>query len=143
MEKNELLEKNEADDGEKADDLDEFLEGVPEEDRPVVRKMIGMSMRTGSIISPQLELLKKMTPDHISAFLEGQKEATKYQFKENRENKIFMGFVLIAGLGFVLILVNLLKDYSPDTMEKILYAVGSFVAGLASGYGIRKAKGDD
>lgn len=124
------------------DDLDTLLSNIQGEDRHTVRKMIGMSMQMGGVISPQLELMKKMTPDHISEFLQGQREATKFQFKENRENKIFFGIILIIALVFVVIVILLLKD-TPEIMEKILYTAGGFVLGVLGGYGFGKTRNND
>lgn len=123
-------------------DLDNILEAIPKEDRHEVKKMIGMSMQMGGIISPQVELMKKMTPEHVTSFLEGQKEATRFQFQESRENKIFAGIVLIIVLIFVIAIIILLKD-NPDIMEKVLYAAGGLVAGAIGGYGYGKTKHDD
>ncbi len=143
MEEDKLIETEEKDtSGGLEQELDTLLESIPKEDRHVARKMIGMSMQVGGVISPQLELMKKMTPDHISEFLQGQREATKYQFKENRENKIFLGFILIIALVFVIIVILLLKA-TPEIMEKVLYTAGGFVAGIIGGYGYGKTKSDD
>lgn len=50
-------------------ELDAFLENVPKEDRRAVRKMIGLSMQVGGVVSPQLELMKKNnTRSHIRIF---------------------------------------------------------------------------
>lgn len=74
--------------------------------------------------------------------MQGQREATKLQFKENKENKIFYGVIVIIALIFVIIVIQLLKA-TPDIMEKILYATGGFVAGIIGGYGFGKAKNSD
>ena len=117
----------------------EILDEVPEEARHEVKKMIGMSMQMGGVISPQLELMKKMTPEHVTKFLEGQQEASNNQFKEKRDNKIFMGTILFVVLVFVVVLVILLKN-SPDILEKVLYSLGGLVAGLLGGYGYGKTQ---
>ena len=96
-------------------------------------------MQMGGVISPQLELMKKMTPEHVTKFLEGQQEASNNQFKEKRDNKIFMGTILFVVLVFVVVLVILLKN-SPDILEKVLYSLGGLVAGLLGGYGYGKTQ---
>lgn len=123
-------------------ELDAILDGISKEDRHAVRRVMGMSMQMGGVISPQLELMKKMTPDHISEFLQGQREATKFQFKENRENKIFFCIILIIALAFVILVIQLLKD-TPDIMEKVLYTAGGFVVGVIGGYGFGKTRNND
>lgn len=122
-------------------EFSEILEEVPEEARHEVRKMIGMSMQMGGVISPQLELMKKMTAENVTEFLQGQREASNNQFRESRDNKIFLGFSLLVILVFVIVLVILLKEDS-DVLEKILYTLGGLITGLLGGYGYGKSKND-
>lgn len=103
--------------------------------------MIGMSMQMGGVISPQLELMKKMTAENVTEFLQGQREASNNQFRESRDNKIFLGFSLLVILVFVIVLVILLKEDS-DVLEKILYTLGGLITGLLGGYGYGKSKND-
>ncbi len=114
--------------------LDGILEGIPKEDRHEVKKMIGMSMQMGRVISPEMELMKKMTPAHVTEFLDTQKKAMENQFKENREDKVFIVVVLIIIVVFIVVLIVLLKD-KPDIMEKILYTLGGLITGVFGGYG--------
>ena len=95
-----------------------------------------------SVISPQLELMKKMTTENVTEFLQGQREVSNNQFKESRDNKIFLVIVLLMVLIFVTALVILLKG-NPDMLEKVLYTLGGLVAGLFGGYGYGKSKRDD
>lgn len=123
-------------------ELDAILENMPKEDRHEVRKMIGLSMQMGGAISPQMELMKKMTPEHVSDFLDTQKKAMENQFKESRENKVFLFAVLLVTLAFVILLIFLLKD-KPEVMEKVLFTLGGLITGLFGGYGIGKAKSSE
>lgn len=123
-------------------EFDEILEGIPAEERHEVRRMIGMSMRMGGIISPEMELMKKMTPEHVTEFLTTQNKAMENQYKENRENKIFLFFVLFTVLAFIVVLIVLLKD-NPEMMEKVLFSLGGLVTGLFGGYGLGRYKRDD
>lgn len=122
-------------------EFSEILEEVPEEARHEVRKMIGMSMQMGGVISPQLELMKKMTAENVTEFLQGQREASNNQFRESRDNKIFLGFSLFLILLFVIVLVILLKE-DLDVLEKVLYALGGLITGLLGGYGYGKSKNE-
>lgn len=54
-----------------------------------------------------------MTPDHITEFLEGQREATRNQFKENRENKVFLGFVILIALVFIILIKTMIVSPTP------------------------------
>lgn len=123
-------------------ELSEILEDVPKEVRHEVKRMVAMSMQMGGVISPQLELMKKMTTENVTEFLQGQREVSNNQFKESRDNKIFLVIVLLMVLIFVTALVILLKG-NPDMLEKVLYTLGGLVAGLFGGYGYGKSKRDD
>lgn len=120
------------------DILEGILEEIPQENRQEVSQMIAMSMQMGGTFSPQTELMKKIQPEHISEFLKSQDKLADYSFKENRENKAFLGLVLVAVLGFVIVLIVLLKS-NPDIMEKVIYSLVSLVTGLFGGYGLGKS----
>ena len=124
--------------------INDVIEKIPEEDRPEVRKMMSMTMQMGKVMSasPEMELMKKMTSQNIESFLDGQKTAMEYQFKENRENKIFMGFMVLLFMVFIIILVNILSD-KPDILEKVLYTLGGLIVGAFGGYGFGKTKHEE
>lgn len=124
--------------------IEDVVEKVPEEDRHEVRKMMTLTMQMGRVMSasPEMELMKKMTPKHIEMFLEGQKEAMTYQFKAERESKIFLGIMVLLFMIFIVILVTLLID-KPDILEKVLYTMGGLIVGAFGGYGFGKTKRDD
>lgn len=127
---------------ETGDDIDEILEDIPKEARHEVKKMIGMSMQMSGRLSPEYELMKKMTPENVSEFLEGQKLESQHQFQANRDNKILLGFSLVVVLIFIVVLVIILRD-NPDTMEKVLYALIGLVTGLFGGYGFGRRKSEE
>lgn len=127
------------------DDRDPFeamLDEIPQESRGEVKKMIGLSMQMGGVISPQTELMKKMTSEHVTAFLEGQREANNNQFKESRESKILAASLAFMVMVFIIVLIVLLRD-KPDILEKILYTSGGLIAGAVGGYGFGKTKKDE
>ena len=120
--------------------INDVIEKVPEEDRHEVKKMMTMSMQMGRVMSasPEMELMKKMTSQNIDTFLEGQKA----EFKESRENKIFLGIVVLLFMIFIIVLVFLLGD-KPDILEKVLYTIGGLIVGAFGGYGFGKTKRND
>ena len=124
--------------------IEDVVEKVPEEDRHEVRKMMTLTMQMGRVMSasPEMELMKKMTPKHIEMFLDGQKEAMTYQFKAERESKIFLGIMVLLFMIFIVILVTLLID-KPDILDKVLYTMGCLIVGAFGGYGFGKTKRDD
>lgn len=149
MEKNEI--KNDIPDEEKSADekfeeaiINDVIDKVPEEDRHEVRKMMGMTMQMGRVMSssPEMELMKKMTSENIESFLENQKEELKYTFKEGRDNKIFLGIALFLFMIFIIILVLMLKD-TPDILEKVLYTLGGLIVGAFGGYGFGKSRKEE
>lgn len=123
-------------------DFDDILENVPLEARTEVKKMMSMSMQMGRVISPEAELMNKMTPDHISSFLDSQDTAMKKQFQESRENKIFTFGIFLVTLIFIVALILLLKD-KPEIMEKVLFTLGGIVTGAFGGYGYAKSKNNE
>lgn len=124
--------------------INDVIEKVPEEDRHEVKKMMTMSMQMGRVMSasPEMELMKKMTSQNIDTFPEGQKAAMEYEFKESRENKIFLGIVVLLFMIFIIVLVFLLGD-KPDILEKVLYTIGGLIVGAFGGYGFGKTKRND
>ncbi len=66
----------------------------------------------------------------------------EYQFKESRDNKIFIGIVVFLFMVFIVVLVFLLSD-KPDVLEKVLYTLGGLIVGAFGGYGFGKTKKDD
>lgn len=124
--------------------INDVIEKVPEEDRHEVKRMMSMTMQMGRVMSssPEMELMKKMTSQNIETFLNGQKNAMEYQFKESRENKIFLGIMVLVFLIFIVVLIILLDD-KPDILEKILYTTGGLIVGAFGGYGFGKTKHDD
>ena len=124
------------------EEMKDVLESIPQEARRTVKQMVGMSMQMGGVISPQLELMKKMTTENVTEFLQGQREAANNQFRESRDNKIFLAFIVVVVLIFVTVLVILLKE-KPDILENVLYTLGGLVAGLLGGYGYGKTKRED
>ena len=106
--------------------------------------MWGNREKMGRVMSasPEMELMKKRTSQNIDTFLEGQKAAMEYEFKESRENKIFLGIVVLLFMIFIIVLVFLLGD-KPDILEKVLYTIGGLIVGAFGGYGFGKTKRND
>ncbi|MCI8293667.1 MAG: hypothetical protein HFH53_09090 [Hespellia sp.] len=86
--------------------------------------------------------MKKITPDHISQYLDGAELEMKNSYAEKFHRKIFTFSTMIVSMIFFVILVILLKD-NPDVMEKVIYTVGGVVVGAFGGYGFGKNKSDE
>ena len=92
--------------------------------------------------SPEAMVMKKLTPEHISQFLDGASQEMKNSYKEKFHKKIFTFLTMIVAMIFFVVIIILLKD-APDVMEKVLYAVGGVCAGAFGGYGLAKKQIDD
>ncbi len=124
------------------DELSNALEEMPPEVRKHVEKFMISSVQMGGIVRPENAVSKKITEEHITEFLEGSKQQMIEQYKEEHENKIFKGFVLVLILVFITVVIVLLKN-TPDVMEKVLYTLGGVLGGALGGYGYGKTKRDD
>ena len=121
--------------------ISEILDSVPPEQKPLFQVMMA-SLRMVVRGGPETETAKQLTPEHISQYLSGAREAMQKDYQNKREGRIFALLVLliiVIALGFVILV---LKD-TPDVMEKIIIAAGGFIAGIAGGYGFGKTKKDD
>lgn len=122
------------------EEFEKFVESAPEGIRHELKQM-SMFMQMSGRVSPEAELMKKLQPEHVTEFLAGQREASQNQFKESRERKIFLAFILVIILVFIIVLVVILKDKA-SLLEKVLYTLGGLITGLIGGYGYGKSRDD-
>ena len=123
-------------------ELTEVLQSVDPDARKKIEYFMHSQISLVSRISPEAQIMKKVTPEHITTMLQTQENAMQNTFKENREKRISG---LIAGAllaGFLIFVIVFLKD-NPTLMEKIIIAAGGLVAGAAGGYGYGKTKRDE
>lgn len=120
-------------------EIDEVLQEIPEEKRTLIRERISVFM---SAQEPESAVSKKMTPEHISAYL---KDAGDDMRLSHKERSLVRWFIFIIGL-FVFALVGLIiltfKD-RPDLIEKIIFAVGGCAAGFIGGFGFGRSRKDE
>lgn len=123
-------------------ELEEVLESVPPEHRKMIEKMIiSSSVQMRSIVSPETDVMKKLTPEHISKYLDGAELEMKNSYTEKFHKKVFSILSMTIIMIFLIVIIILLKD-NPDIMEKVIYAVGGVIAGAFGGYGFGKNKND-
>ncbi len=124
-------------------ELEDVLESVSPEHRKVIeRMMISSSIHMRSISSPETAVMKKITPAHITRYLEGAELEMKNSYAEKFHRKVFTFLTMIVAMVFFIFLVILLKD-NPDVMEKVIYIVGGVVVGAFGGYGFGKNRNDE
>ncbi|MGN0606968.1 MAG: hypothetical protein ACI4JM_10640 [Oscillospiraceae bacterium] len=141
-------EKSDKEDDEKYEiktgneEIDELLNHLPEHEKKMIMKT-SMSMLNMSA-SNHLEnpITKKITEEHISSFLDASKQNMELDYKEKKQNKIFVGLIILAVMIFIVVLILLLKN-TPELMEKIIYTFVGLITGIIGGYGVGKNKGDD
>lgn len=72
-------------------ELENVLESVPPEHRKVIeRMMISSSVQMRSISSPETAVMKKITPAHISKYLEGAELEMKNSYTERFHKNIYI-----------------------------------------------------
>lgn len=123
-------------------ELEDVLESVPPEHRRVIERMMISSIQMRSISSPETAVMKKITSDHISKYLEGSELEMKNSYAEKFHRKVFTFLTTIVGMAFFIFLIILLKDI-PDVMEKIVYIGAGLIMGAFGGYGVGKNKRDE
>jgi len=124
-------------------EMAEVLNELSEPQRKEVTRIMSAGFSMISRTSPEGEIAKKITPDHISAMLNAQEKGMDYTFKENQNKMVFFVIILVIVVGAVITIIALLKDSNPDAMEQILIALISAALGAAGGYGIGVKKRDD
>ncbi len=124
-------------------ELEEVLDSVPPEHRKIIERMMISSVQMRSIASPpEAVVMKKLTPEHISQFLDGASQEMQKSYAERFHKKVFTFLTMIVAMIFFVVIIMLLRD-DTDVMEKVIYAVGGVCAGAFGGYGLAKKSGDD
>lgn len=122
------------------EDIEGILESVPEPQRERITELLRISsLQVKENTSPEIEIMKKLTPDHIDKVLAVSHEDMTSSYKEQRDRKIYHFLSLISIGGFFILVILLLKDI-PEIMEKIIYTIGGLIAGAFGGYGVGRSK---
>lgn len=140
---NKLVESEKSSENfEDLENIDEILEGVPEEHKKTIQKLIISSIQMRGMISSENEVAKKITEEHITQYLEGTKLEMENSYEEKKHKKILVFLTIFLTMAFIVVIILLLKDI-PDIMEKIIYTIGGLAAGAIGGYGFGKFKNDE
>lgn len=125
-------------------EMAEVLNDLPEPQRKEMSRMITASFGMISRTSPEGEIAKKITPDHISSMLNAQEKSMDYAYRENQHRMIFFVVILAIVITAIIVIIILLKDNNSEAMTQILTALISAALGAAGGYGIGvKRRNDD
>lgn len=120
------------------EEVSQIMESMPETERHVMTKFF---YRATSMVrvSPEMEVSKKLSPEHITKMLENESTAMRYQHEDEQQSRRHHLIYVIIAVILIMFLVLTLKD-NPDVLEKILYAAGGMVAGAAGGYGYAQSR---
>lgn len=124
-------------------EMAEVLNELPEPQRKEMSRMITASFGMISRTSPEGEIAKKITSDHISSMLSAQEKGMDYTYKENQHRMIFFVIILVIVTIAIIAIIALLKDDHSEAMTQILTALISAALGAAGGYGIGAKKRND
>lgn len=124
-------------------EVEAALENIPAKDRRVIEQhMFSMIQMRSSVSSPETAVMKKITEEHISKYLDGAELEMKNSYAEKFQKKVFTFLTMLIAMIFFIVIIVLLKD-KPDIMEKELYAVGGVIAGAFGGYGLGKKQSNE
>jgi len=118
-----------------AEELDPILKELPAEQRELFVSLLSIQ----SSRSPESEVAKKITSDHITKLLDNQSKSMDYTHQDEVQRKIYSFGVIVVAVVLIIVLVVLLKD-NPDLLEKIISHLITLIGGALAGYGIAKTK---
>jgi hypothetical protein len=124
------------------EEVTEILRDVKPETRKEIERIMVSQFSMISRISPDVEVSKKITSDHITTMLNTRDKAMEHTFQDNKGKRWFSIALVFLACVVLVAIILLLKD-TPDTMEKIITIVLSALLGGAGGYGIGFSKGKD
>lgn len=126
-------------DGDIPEHITKLLNDVPPEDRKHIERTLIQSFGMVGHMSPESAIMKKITSDHITKYLDASGENMKLGFKDRTQNRIYTSFLIIISLIFFVVLIYALKD-NPSLLQNIIYSVVGLVAGAFGGYGYSQHK---
>ncbi len=110
---------------------------------PEVQTIISSISHVGPMAqddSLKTAISKVVTPQHVSQFLEIQKDEVSNSYRSSRDSKILLVVILLIILIFVLVLVRLLLNQA-GAVTQILTGLASFLGGGGFGYVFGHSKG--
>ena len=122
------------------DDISQALEGLPVDKRETIEKtLVTQFAMITSRSSPEFEISRKITSDHITKLLDTQSKSMEYTYKDEQHKRWFYVALIALVSAVVVVLVLILKD-KPDVLEKVLIGLGGVIAGAAGGYGLKASQ---
>lgn len=97
-------------------EMAEVLSELPEPQRKEVTRIMTAGFSMISRTSPEGEIAKKVTSEHISLMLSAQEKGMQYTYKENQHRMIFFAVILFIVVVAIIAIIALLKDNNPEAM---------------------------
>ena len=123
-------------------EIAEVLESLPKEKRELLEPMIFSYTSMISRVSPEIEIAKKITDQHITKILEARDKSLELEYTDNKNKRRYSFAASVLACVVVLIIILLLKD-NPDVMEKVIIGLGGVITGALGGYGYKSSKDND
>ena len=120
----------------------QVLGEVPAEQREKISQLMFSSFSMINRVSPEMELTRKITGDHITSMMENESKAMDYSYRNDQHKMVFQVVVLLVVILAVIAIILLLKDSNPELMAQILIALISATLGAAGGYGVGRNRGN-
>lgn len=117
------------------DEIAPFIEKLPEEDRNTFKQLWVSQFSMISRISPEYDIARKVTSEHIDKLLDRDSKELDKIFKDRSQRRGFTLLLTVLASAVLIALVLLLKD-NPEFMEKIITIAFSGILGAAGGYGL-------
>jgi hypothetical protein len=111
---------------------DEVLERIPQKER---KEFIQSITKVAGVFSPQNPLIKKITPEHISAFLQNADTFDKRDRDERRDERNY-NFKIMVTVLFTSVLVCGLFIWTAQT-DLLKFFIGA-IFGFGGGFGVGK-----
>ncbi len=116
-----------------------IISELPEEKREIVERFMYQSFQMRATITPESEVSKKITSDHITKYIDASEKEMELSYKDKEKTRKFNIIVIIGCFVFFTLLIFMLKS-SPNILERIVTSVVSLIAGALGGYGYGTSK---
>lgn len=127
--------ENVENDEEMPPQIGQILQMVPEERRAEAYSSIFQLFAMER--SPEADVAKKITSEHIDKLLDHQNKSMEYSYKDSQQTKFIYFVVFLVTAILVVFIIVFMKD-NPEMLEKILTIIGSAGLGAFGGYGVGK-----
>lgn len=123
------------------ENIDTFLEGIPEEKAPIVRELMAASLQfeMSQIVNPDVAMLQKVTSEHVDRMIENEGKLADYHYRDRREGRRFTLLLVFVAMFFVVAVIFLLQN-NENLLERVVTLIVGLVSGAIGGFGVGRMK---